>query len=101
MTMNLQKVKVGRMLRLLVCFGLAGFITMPGGFVAAVGTGSISGLITDGAGKPLRAAVVAASLGNMSVSRFSDAAGRYQISDLKPGTYKISATAWGYGSKTG
>ena len=70
------------------------------GVVSAASEGSISGVVTDDAGKPLRGAPVTASIDNMSVARYTDATGRYQITGLKPGKYKISATAWGYGAKT-
>jgi len=61
---------------------------------------SISGVVTDDAGKPLRGAPVTARIDMMSVSRYTDALGKYMITALKPGRYKITATAYGYGSKT-
>jgi len=76
------------------------FAVAPAGIVRAGSEGSISGVVTDDAGKPLRGAPVTARLENMSVSRYTDASGKYQITGLKPGSYKISATAYGYGSKT-
>src|SRR6266478_6595506 len=70
------------------------------GVVSAASDGSVSGVVTDDAGKPLRGAPVTASIDNMSVARYTDAMGRYQITGLKPGKYKIAATSWGYESKT-
>src|SRR5258707_5496261 len=69
------------------------FAVAPGGIVKAGSEGSISGVVTDDAGKPLRGAPVTARLENMSVSRYTDASGKYQITGLKPGSYKISPTA--------
>jgi virginiamycin B lyase len=73
---------------------------MPSGTVAAVSEGSVTGVVTDDAGKPLRGAPVTARVENMSISRYSDASGKYQLTGLKPGNYKISATAYGYESKS-
>ncbi len=69
------------------------------GVVAATSEGSITGVVTDDAGKPLRGAAVTAKIDNMSVSRYTDASGKYLIAGLKPGSYKISATAYAFGSK--
>jgi virginiamycin B lyase len=81
-------------------FGLALWLAiLPSGTVAAT-EGSVSGVVTDDAGKPLRGAPVTARTDNMSVSRYSDATGKYQIVGLKPGNYKISAAAYGYGAQT-
>lgn len=81
-------------------FGLAlWFAVLPNGNVAAASEGSISGVVTDEAGKPLRGAPITARLENMSISRYSDASGKYQITGLKPGNYKLSATAYGYAAK--
>jgi virginiamycin B lyase len=85
----------------LASFALAfWFAVLPSGTVAAAAEGSISGVVTDDAGKPLRAASVTAKIDNMSVSRFSDAAGKYHLVGLKPGNYTVSATAYGYESKS-
>ena len=70
------------------------------GAVAAATEGSVAGVVTDDAGKPLRGAAITAKIDNMSVSRYTDASGKYLIAGLKPGSYKISATAYAFGSKT-
>ena len=57
---------------------------------------SISGVVKDNAGNPVRGATVTATSGFVSVSRYTDQSGRYRIPDLKPGQYMVSATAWGY-----
>src|ERR1700738_811193 len=82
-------------------FSLALWVAMvPSRVVAAASEGSITGVVTDDAGKPLRGAPVTARLDNMSVSRYTDASGKYLITGLKPCSYKISATAYAFGSKT-
>ena len=83
------------------CFSLALWLAvMPSGMVVAASEGSITGVVTDDAGKPLRGATVTAKIDNVSVSRYTDASGKYLITGLKPGSYKISATAYAFGSKT-
>jgi streptogramin lyase len=42
---------------------------------------------------------VTVTSGNRSISRFTDQSGRYVISGLRPGSYSVSATAWGYERK--
>jgi streptogramin lyase len=59
----------------------------------------ISGVVKDDGGKALRGAMITASSGYKSVSRFSDKAGRYTIADLQPGAYEVSATGWGFERK--
>ena len=77
------------------CVSLALWLTLlPSGIVAAASEGSITGVVTDDAGKPLRGAPVTARIDNMSVSRYTDASGKYLITGLKSGSYKISATAY-------
>src|SRR5438046_10237153 len=83
------------------CLSLALWLAVvPSGTVSAASEGSVTGVVTDDAGKPLRGAPVTAKVESMTISRFSDASGKYQITGLKPGNYKISATAYGYGSKS-
>ena len=83
------------------CFSLALWLAIvSSAIVAATSEGSITGVVTDDAGKPLRGATVTAKIDNVSVSRYTDASGKYLITGLKPGSYKISATAYAFGSKT-
>ena len=99
--MSKQKRNLWVRLLAVACFSLALWLAVvPSGVVAAASEGSIAGTVTDDAGKPLRGAPVTAKLDNMSVSRYTDASGKYLITGLKPGSYKISATAYGFGSKT-
>ena len=60
---------------------------------------SISGVVKDNAGKPMRGASITAASGGKSVTRFSDQMGQYKITDLTPGSYQITATAWGFERK--
>jgi virginiamycin B lyase len=81
--------------------GLALWLAIaPNGTVAAATQGSITGVVTDDAGKPIRGAAVTAKIDNMSVSRYSDASGKYSLDGLKPGNYSISATSYGYETKS-
>jgi len=63
-------------------------------------TVSVSGMVKDDAGKPLRGARVIVATEQESISRFADSAGRYKIENLGPAPYQISATAWGYEVKS-
>ncbi len=99
--MTKQKRIVWVVLLGMASFGLAlWFAVLPSRTAAAPSEGTISGVVTDEAGKPLRGAPVTARLDNMTVSRFSNASGKYQITGLKPGNYKVSATAYGFGTVT-
>jgi streptogramin lyase len=60
---------------------------------------TISGVVKDERGKPLRGARITATAGYRSVSRFTDPAGHYKIVGLKPDHYEITATAWGFEQK--
>ena len=99
--MKRQKLQFRLALFAAACFGLAlWFAIVPSGTVAAPSDGSVSGVVTDDGGKPLRGAPVTVRMDNMSISRYTDASGKYLITGLKPGSYKVSATAYGYSSKT-
>ena len=79
-----------------IIFFVSGLFTASG---EAASLGSIRGLVKDSSGKPLRAARITARLGPRTITRFTDKTGRYRISDLKPDTYDVTATAWGFERK--
>ncbi|MGH9681333.1 MAG: carboxypeptidase regulatory-like domain-containing protein, partial [Candidatus Acidiferrales bacterium] len=58
----------------------------------------IHGVVTDGAGKPVRAAIVKATAGDVSISRYSQDDGRYEIA-LPAGSYDVSVEAYGFAPK--
>ena len=68
----------------------------PSASVLAASTVSISGVIRDDDGNPLRGARITVATEKESISRFSGPAGRYKIENLDSGPYQVSATAWGY-----
>jgi virginiamycin B lyase len=70
------------------------------GSTQAAPSGAITGVVKTADGQALRGATVTAAAGGRSVSRFTDASGRYTISDLEPGSYSVSVTAWGFERKT-
>ena len=82
---------------LLASFGVF-FNSSPVALAAADAT--IRGTVTDGAGKPVRGAFVRATMGTKSIARYSDRDGRFQIAGLQPGSYAVSADAFGFGLKT-
>lgn len=72
----------------------------PGSSVRAASTARISGIVKDDGGNPLRGARISVASSRESISRFADPAGRYQFDNLEPGSYQVSATAWGHERKT-
>ena len=66
----------------------------------AAGNASISGVVTDNAGGPVRGAIVKAELGNTLHARYSDAAGHYEIDGLAPGQYDVTVDAFGFALAT-
>src|ERR1700676_3930060 len=89
--MRKQELNVWVGLLAVPCVSLALWLAvLPSEIVAAASEGSVTGVVTDDAGKPLRGAPVTAKVESMTISRFSDASGKY----------KISASAYGYGSKS-
>ncbi len=57
---------------------------------------SLSGVVTDASGNPVRGAMVKAVLGTKTVARFTDESGRYQIKGLEPGQYDVIVDASGF-----
>ena len=80
---------------ILVLAGISAAI--PAGFSQSAGDASLRGVVNDDAGKPVRGATVTVTAGLKSVSRFTDATGRYEIAGLKPGQYEVAVNAWGFG----
>ena len=58
----------------------------------------IRGIVTDNSGKPIRGAIVKASAGILTVSRYSQNDGRYEIS-VPAGNYDVTVEAFGYADK--
>ncbi|MBI2186877.1 MAG: carboxypeptidase regulatory-like domain-containing protein [Acidobacteria bacterium] len=58
----------------------------------------VRGMVTDSGGKPIAAALVKATLGSRSVSRYTGADGRYELT-VPAGTYALSAEAFGYATE--
>jgi len=58
----------------------------------------IHGVVTDAAGKPVRGAIVKATAGDLSVSRYSQSDGRYEIG-VPAGNYDLSVEAYGFAPK--
>jgi streptogramin lyase len=61
----------------------------------AVGSATMSGTVVDAAGKPVRGAIVKVAIGNKSISRYTDAQGKYRVTGLAAG--QASVTAWAFG----
>jgi streptogramin lyase len=68
-------------------------------FWAPVGPGAVDavirGTVSDAGGKAIAGALVKGTLGNKSVSRYTGADGRYELT-VAPGTYEVVAEAFGY-----
>ncbi len=62
----------------------------------AAGEASISGVVTDNTGKPVRGALVKTTLGVKAVARYTDSAGRYQITGLESGPHDVTVDAFGF-----
>lgn len=65
---------------------------------AAAADAVIHGVVTDSAGKPVRGAIVKATAGGVSISRYSQNDGRYEIT-VPAGSYDVSVEAYGFGPK--
>ena len=79
-----------------ILFAFPAIVCLTASLVAADTT--IRGVVTDSGGKPVRGVTVKATKGTKSVSRFTQNDGRYDIT-VAPGTYDVSAEAYGFGVK--
>ncbi|MEA2663255.1 MAG: hypothetical protein QOI11_199, partial [Candidatus Eremiobacteraeota bacterium] len=77
-------------------FALAGLLAWPALPVRAGTTGTITGTVTDAAGKPVPGVRVSAASPSGSRSATSDAQGFYALQALIPDTYVLSFDANGY-----
>ncbi len=82
-------------LRAALLCALALLLLATGAFAADA---TLRGVVTDASGKPVRGAIVKATLGPKSISRYTQADGKYEIS-VAPGSYQLSVDAYGYGVK--
>ena len=62
----------------------------------AAGDDSISGVVNDSSGKPVRGATVKALLGTKTISKYTDNTGHYQINGLEPEYYTVTVDANGF-----
>jgi hypothetical protein len=68
------------------------------GLSLAAAAAEIHGVVTDSSGKPVRGAVVRATLGGKTVTRFPPPNGRYTI-ELPPGSDDLTVEAYGFNPK--
>src|ERR1043166_8663942 len=90
-----------RVLSRFLAFALLVFATSVVFYAQELDTVTVSGRVTDANGLAVVGASVTATLTETGEARTvtSDEDGRYKIVNLKPGTYKISATSGGFGKQ--
>lgn len=67
------------------------------GMPSSLGSGSLSGWVTDDADRPVAGAVVlVSSVTGQTTSTYTDAEGHYLLTGIPSGTYRPVAAAWGY-----
>jgi Carboxypeptidase regulatory-like domain len=96
-----MKSMFGKRLFSIFAFGLFIFTFAAVGFAQDLDDVTISGRVLDSNSAPIVGATVVATLIETNVERtvVADGEGRYRIVDLKPGTYKVKASATGFGAK--
>ncbi|HEY6622071.1 MAG TPA: carboxypeptidase regulatory-like domain-containing protein [Steroidobacteraceae bacterium] len=61
---------------------------------------SVTGIVTDHAGHPIRGAIVKATLAGKSIARYSGDDGHYSIGGLAMGQHEVSVEAFGFAPST-
>lgn len=64
------------------------------------GSASLSGVVSDSAGKPVHGAIVRVEQGDKLIARYTTKEGRYRIDGLTPQPKKITVTAFGFAAAT-
>jgi streptogramin lyase len=61
---------------------------------------TVRGTVTDSAGKPIRGALIKILAGPKTISHYTDAAGKYEITGISEAKYTVSAEAFGFAPKS-
>ncbi|MDQ3798340.1 MAG: carboxypeptidase regulatory-like domain-containing protein [Acidobacteriota bacterium] len=91
----------GRLLFSAICLSLLTFTFAAGGFAQDLDDVTISGKVADTTGAAILGASITATQIEKNIERtvVTNDEGRYRIVELEPGTYKVRATAPGFGAK--
>lgn len=81
-----------------VSVGLLGAVSLisTSSVAFAASGASVSGVVTDQSGHPIRGAIVKVTLAGKSIARYSADDGRYAIGGLASGRYEVSVDAFGF-----
>jgi Carboxypeptidase regulatory-like domain len=87
---------------LVAAAGFMASISAPGAYGQSIVTGALSGLVLDGTGAVVPGATVIVTDTSTDAKQtvVTNAEGRYTVNQLKPGLYKVSASATGLQSET-
>src|SRR4029077_9594188 len=97
-----QRMRAKPCLPMLLGFAILGASQAFGCCNAAIAAtdGSITGVVTDPSGHPIRGAIVKATQAGKSTARYSGDDGRYSIAGLAPGQYEVTVEAFGFAPST-
>jgi streptogramin lyase len=79
---------------------VVGLSTAASGVSIAAAVGSVSGVVTDSSGQPVRGAIVKATQGMKTVARYTGSDGRYRLPALPGDRLSISVDAFGFAVAT-